>query len=41
MDWIGSGYYEDEYVKTSDGWKFGSRTFTAVGPALDGNAERN
>jgi SnoaL-like domain len=36
MEWIGSGYYEDEYVKTSDGWKFGSRTFTSVGPALDG-----
>jgi hypothetical protein len=26
-------------VKTSDGWKFGSRTFTSVGPALD--ADRN
>jgi hypothetical protein len=39
MDWIGSGYYEDQYVKTSDGWKFGSRTFTSVGPALD--ADRN
>lgn len=36
MEWIGSGYYEDEYVKTAEGWKFGSRTFTSVGPALQG-----
>jgi SnoaL-like domain len=36
MDWIGSGYYEDEYVKTAEGWKFGSRTFTSVGPGIEG-----
>ena len=40
MDWVGSGYYEDEYVKTGDGWKFASRAFTSVGPALPGDADR-
>jgi hypothetical protein len=30
MEWIGTGYYEDEYVKTGDGWKFASRRFTRV-----------
>ncbi len=40
MDWIGSGFYEDEYEKTSEGWKFASRTFTRVGPAPDGGAGR-
>jgi hypothetical protein len=27
MEWVGSGYYEDEYVKVRDSWKFKSRTF--------------
>jgi len=27
MEWVGSGYYEDEYVKVGDNWKFKSRTF--------------
>ena len=27
MEWVGSGYYEDEYAKTGDEWKFKSRTF--------------
>jgi hypothetical protein len=27
MEWVGSGYYEDEYAKTADEWKFKSRTF--------------
>ncbi len=36
MEWIGSGYYEDEYEKTAEGWKFASRTFIRVGPAPDG-----
>jgi hypothetical protein len=27
MEWVGSGYYEDEYVKVGDDWKFKSRTF--------------
>lgn len=30
MDWLGAGYYEDEYMATPDGWKFLSRRFTAV-----------
>jgi hypothetical protein len=30
MEWIGSGYYEDEYVKVGEDWKFGSRTFVRV-----------
>lgn len=28
--WAGSGFYEDEYVKLGDGWKFKSRTFHAA-----------
>lgn len=27
LEWVGSGYYEDEYVKVGDSWKFKSRTF--------------
>lgn len=30
MNWIGTGYYHDEYVKVGDKWKFQSRRFTAV-----------
>jgi hypothetical protein len=30
MEWIGSGYYEDQYVKVGDEWKFGSRSFVRV-----------
>jgi len=30
FEWGGSGYYEDEYVKTGDRWKFKSRTFRAA-----------
>lgn len=30
MEWLGAGYYDDEYVKTLDGWKFQSRRFHAV-----------
>jgi hypothetical protein len=33
MEWIGSGYYEDEYVKVGEQWKFAARTFIRVGPA--------
>jgi len=31
MEWIGSGYYEDEYVKIGEKWKFASRRFVAHG----------
>lgn len=31
MEWIGSGYYEDDYVKTGDNWKFASRRFVPIG----------
>jgi hypothetical protein len=31
MEWIGSGYYEDQYVKVGDDWKFASRRFIRVG----------
>ena len=27
MHWIGSGYYEDEYAKIGEEWKFASRRF--------------
>jgi hypothetical protein len=27
MEWAGTGFYEDEYIKAGDGWKFKSRTF--------------
>jgi SnoaL-like domain len=30
FQWGGSGFYEDEYVKLGDGWKFKSRTFRAA-----------
>lgn len=30
MQWVGSGYYNDEYVKIGDHWKFASRYFTAM-----------
>lgn len=30
MEWAGTGYYLDEYVKVGDSWKFASRYFTAV-----------
>jgi hypothetical protein len=30
MDWLGAGYYEDEYRLSSVGWKFQSRRFTAL-----------
>jgi hypothetical protein len=30
MEWIGAGYYLDEYVKVGDHWKFASRYFTAI-----------
>ena len=30
FEWGGSGFYEDDYVKLGDGWKFKSRTFRAA-----------
>jgi hypothetical protein len=30
LEWVSSGYYEDEYVKNGDEWKFKSRTFHPV-----------
>jgi SnoaL-like domain len=30
MQWAGTGYYEDEYVKAGEKWKFASRLFHAV-----------
>ena len=30
MDWIGTGFYEDEYKYENDTWKFKSRSFEAV-----------
>lgn len=30
MAWIGTGYYNDEYVKQGDNWKFQSRRFKAL-----------
>ena len=30
MEWIGTGFYDDEYTKVGDQWKFASRRFTAI-----------
>ena len=30
MDWLGAGFYEDEYVKIGSEWKFQARKFTAL-----------
>jgi hypothetical protein len=30
FEWAGTGFYEDKYVKSADGWKFQSRTFTTA-----------
>lgn len=30
MNWIGTGFYNDDYVKVGDQWKFQSRRFKAV-----------
>ncbi len=29
FEWIGTGFYDDEYVKEGDRWKFASRKFTS------------
>lgn len=30
MNWLGAGFYQDEYRKVGDRWKFASRTFNVV-----------
>jgi hypothetical protein len=30
MEWIGTGFYHDEYAKVGDEWKFQARKFKAV-----------
>jgi len=34
MAWLGSGYYEDEYVKAGEEWKFASRRFVEMEKAI-------
>lgn len=34
LDWIGSGYYEDEYVKVGEEWKFACRRFIEFDEAI-------
>jgi len=31
MEWLGSGYYEDEYRKVGEEWKFASRRLIEIG----------
>jgi hypothetical protein len=31
MEWLGSGYYEDEYTKVHGEWKFASRRLIEIG----------
>jgi SnoaL-like domain len=31
MEWVGTGYYDDEYVKVGESWKFASRRFKRIG----------
>jgi hypothetical protein len=30
MDWVGTGYYDDEYVREAGAWKFKARHYHAV-----------
>ena len=30
MEWLGAGFYNDEYIEQADGWKFQSRRFNAL-----------
>jgi len=30
MEWIGTGFYDDEYSKVGEQWKFASRRFTSI-----------
>jgi hypothetical protein len=31
MEWLGSGYYEDDYTKIRGEWKFASRRLIEIG----------
>jgi hypothetical protein len=31
MEWLGSGYYEDDYTKVREEWKFASRRLIEIG----------
>jgi len=33
MEWLGSGYYEDDYTKVREEWKFTSRRLIEIGMA--------
>ena len=33
MEWLGSGYYEDEYKRVGEEWKFASRRLIEIGMA--------
>ena len=41
FEWIGTGFYDDEYVKVGEHWKFASRKFTsfARSPAIHSEIE--
>lgn len=30
FEWIGTGFYDDDYIKVGDQWKFASRKFTRM-----------
>ncbi len=35
MAWLGTGFYDDEYVKVGDSWKFRSRRFQQIRIQMD------
>jgi hypothetical protein len=37
MNLLGTGYYNDEYIKVGDEWKFQSRSFNMIGPQAQAN----
>lgn len=40
MEWIGTGYYDDEYVKVAGDWKFQNRTVRMLRFAPPASAQR-